>query len=87
VFLATGTGVAPFKSMIDYVFGTGRDEYGGVERDVWPFLGAAWRDDLPYREAFRGLVRTHENSMVYSLGRTVERLGVPESRIESEGFG
>jgi ferredoxin-NADP reductase len=160
VFLATGTGVAPFRSMIDYVFETGRDEYQGTDRDVWLFLGAAWEDDLPYREAFRERDRRQENfhfvpclsrepslsdwdgetdyvqhallkhvdptavitglgerqerwlrrdppsdeearldpadaefyacginAMVHSLVRTVERLGVPGDRIESEGFG
>lgn len=61
VFLATGTGVAPFKSMIDYVFETGRDEYQGDKRDVWLFLGAAWKDDLPYFEEFRELNRTRAN--------------------------
>jgi ferredoxin-NADP reductase len=61
VFLATGTGVAPMKSMLDYVFETGRDEYGGERREVWLFLGAAWADDLPYRAAFRALARQREN--------------------------
>ncbi|MCG1004210.1 MULTISPECIES: ferredoxin--NADP reductase [Halobacterium] len=61
VFLATGTGVTPLKSMIDYVFETGRDEYGGEQRDVWLFLGAAWADDLPFREAFRERDRTRDN--------------------------
>jgi len=160
VFLATGTGVAPLKGMIDYLFETGRDEYDGEQRDVWLFLGAAWRDDLPYREAFRQRERDHGNfhfvpclsreltlsdwdgetdyvqhallkhtdegavtagigerlerwinrqprsgvearidpgdidvyacginAMVYSLVQSVERLGVPPDRIESEGFG
>jgi len=160
VFLATGTGVAPFKSMIDYLFETGRDEYDGERRDVWLFLGAAWADDLPYRAAFRRLARERDNfhfvpclsrepylsdwdgetdyvqhallkhidqtkvatpvgalldkriedgpdsnesssidpdnvdvyacginAMVYSLVAAVERLGIPEKRIESEGFG
>ncbi|GAB3689414.1 hypothetical protein GCM10028857_24730 [Salinarchaeum chitinilyticum] len=160
VFLATGTGVAPFKSMIDYVVETGRDEYEGERRDVWLFLGAAWKDDLPYRDAFRSLHQRRENfhfvpclsreptlsdwegetdyvqhallkhtdattvaagigerlerwlakepqsgvsarldptnvdvyacginAMVYSLVRAAERLGVPATRIESEGFG
>jgi len=160
VFLATGTGVAPLKGMIDYLFETGRDEFEGESRDVWLFLGTAWRDDLPYREAFRRLQRREENfhfvpclsrelslsewdgetdyvqhallkhtdetavtkgvgerlerwirkqprsgvdarldpdnvdvyacginAMVYSLVRSVERLGVPPERIESEGFG
>jgi len=61
VFLATGTGVAPFKGMIDYLFETGRDVYEGTDRDIWLFLGAAWRDDLPYREAFKQLAEDHSN--------------------------
>jgi len=56
-FLATGTGVAPMKSMIDYVFEEGRDEH----RDVWLFLGAAWEDDLPYHEAFGELAADRDN--------------------------
>ncbi len=60
-FLATGTGVAPMKSMIDYTFETGRDEYKGEKRDVWLFLGAAWADDLPYHEAFLDLASEHDN--------------------------
>lgn len=61
VFLATGTGVAPFKSMIEYTFEEGRDRYRGEKRDVWLVLGAAWEDDLPYRERFRELDAAHEN--------------------------
>ncbi|WP_435102367.1 FAD-binding oxidoreductase [Halarchaeum sp. P4] len=60
-FLATGTGVAPMKSMIDYIFEQGRDEYRGEKRDVWLFLGAAWKDDLPYHAAFSELAAKHEN--------------------------
>jgi ferredoxin-NADP reductase len=60
VFLATGTGVAPFKSMLDFLFERGWDEAGGG-RDVWLFLGCGWEDDLPYGEAFRRLDREHPN--------------------------
>jgi ferredoxin-NADP reductase len=52
VFMATGTGVAPVKGMVDFVFETGHDEYASQKRDVWLFLGAAWKDDLPYHSAF-----------------------------------
>ena len=45
VFLATGTGVAPLKGMIDYAFETGQDVFEGEKRDVWLFLGAGWEDD------------------------------------------
>ena len=61
VFVATGTGVAPFKSMIDYTFEEGLDEFEGEKRDVWLFLGASWADDLPYREAFLEHAEEHEN--------------------------
>ena len=57
VFVATGTGVTPFKSMIDYAFEEGWDE----GRDVWLVLGAAWKDDLPYREEFRELASERSN--------------------------
>lgn len=61
VFLATGTGVAPLKSMIAYTFAEGRDEVDGAQRDVWLFLGCGWRDDLPYHDWFESLAADHEN--------------------------
>ena len=61
VFLATGTGVAPLKSMIDYTFEEGRDRYGGRKRHLWLFLGAAWKDELPYYREFRSLGDAHDN--------------------------
>ncbi|WP_306060996.1 ferredoxin--NADP reductase [Natronococcus wangiae] len=60
-FLATGTGVAPFKGMIDYLFEEGLDRHGRARRDVWLFLGASWRDDLPYAEAFRERAAEFDN--------------------------
>ncbi len=61
VFLATGTGVAPLKSMIECCYETGRDRYEGEPRDVWLFLGSGWRDTLPYREYFRELATERTN--------------------------
>lgn len=60
-FLATGTGIAPLKSMVDSLFETGEDTIQGDPRDVWVFLGAAWRDDLPYHEAFQAYDREHDH--------------------------
>lgn len=60
-FVATGTGAAPFKSMIDYVFEEGLDAFDGEQRNVWLFLGSSWKDDLPYREAFETLAAEREN--------------------------
>lgn len=61
VFLATGTGVAPFKSMIDYLFETERDRFEGEPLDVWLILGAAWGDTLPYSDVFRAYAEQREN--------------------------
>lgn len=61
VFLATGTGVAPMKSMIDYTFEATNDVFETESRDVWLFLGAGWKDDLPYHGAFTDLATTHDN--------------------------
>lgn len=70
VFLATGTGVAPMKSMIDYTFEEGWDEHRGEARDVWLFLGAAWEDDLPYHETFTEMAAERDNfHYVPSLSR------------------
>ncbi len=60
-FLATGTGVAPLRSMIQYTFEEGRDEYEGEQRDLWLFLGASWKDDLAHFEEFRRLDEEHDN--------------------------
>lgn len=60
-FLATGTGVAPLKSMIEYALETGWDVHGGRQRDLWLFLGTSWADDLPYRERFGELAAAHDN--------------------------
>lgn len=60
-FIATGTGVAPLKAMIDYTFEEDRDILDGVTRDVWLFLGSSWEDDLPYHEDFRAYDENHEN--------------------------
>lgn len=60
-FLATGTGVAPLKSMLRYTFEEGRDVYRGEPRDVWLFLGCSWADDVPYRSQFRTLADEHDN--------------------------
>jgi len=60
-FLATGTGVAPFRSMIEHLFETGQDTVRNTERDVWLFLGCAWADDLLYRQWFDSLDSERDN--------------------------
>ena len=61
VFLATGTGAAPFYSMINYIFEEENDVFEGQRRDVWLFLGSSWKDDIPYMDEFSELNDEHEN--------------------------
>lgn len=61
VFVATGTGAAPLHSMIQYTFEEGLDTHDGEKRDVWLFLGASWRDDLPYHEEFGSLAAEYDH--------------------------
>lgn len=61
VFIATGTGIAPFWSMINYVFEEGWDEVDGETRDVYLVLGSSWRDDLAYHEEWREMDEERDN--------------------------
>ena len=53
LFLATGTGIAPFRGMI-------ADLLGKVDRDVTLIMGAPYETDLLYHEHFLGLAASHE---------------------------
>ncbi|MHB8634796.1 MAG: ferredoxin--NADP reductase, partial [Thermoplasmatota archaeon] len=53
VFLATGTGVAPFRSMLLDAWGRGLDP------DVWLYVGAKVPEELPYHDEFTQWVRDH----------------------------
>lgn len=55
VFLATGTGVAPFRSMIYQLLRK------GDPRPLWLFLGSGKPADLPYHDEFQHLAAEHPN--------------------------
>ncbi|MHB8585857.1 MAG: ferredoxin--NADP reductase [Thermoplasmatota archaeon] len=53
VFLATGTGAAPFRSML-------WDQWGrGEEPEIWFFLGARVPEEIPYRDEFQSMALDH----------------------------
>ncbi len=56
-FVATGTGVAPFKSMIDTLL------HNGTSVDVLLLYGARQEDEIIYGKHFRHLAEKHENLM------------------------
>jgi NAD(P)H-flavin reductase len=55
VFVATGTGIAPFRSMILQMFKEGTD------RDVWLIFGNRYETDILYDEDWKALARKHPN--------------------------
>ena len=58
VFIATGTGIAPFRSMLHWLLAE-PDRHQG--RDFWLLFGARHEPDIYYREEFEHLAAKHAN--------------------------
>jgi len=58
VFVATGTGIAPFRSMLHWLLAE-PDRHQG--HDFWLLFGARHERDLYYREEFERLATEHAN--------------------------
>src|ERR1700737_2278341 len=58
VFIATGTGIAPFRSMLHWLLAEG-DRHR--ERQFWLLFGARGEQDIYYREEFERLAAEHAN--------------------------
>ena len=54
-FVATGTGIAPFRSMIKQLFKDGTD------RDVWLIFGNRYETDILYDEEWKELAKKYSN--------------------------
>jgi len=54
-FVATGTGIAPFRSMILQMFKDGTD------REVWLIFGNRYETDILYDEEWKGLAKKNSN--------------------------
>lgn len=55
VFVATGTGIAPFRAMIQQFFKDGTD------REVWLIFGNRYETDILYDEEWKELAKEHQN--------------------------
>ena len=58
VFIATGTGIAPFRSMLHWLLAE-RDRHQGHE--FWLLIGARREQDIYYREELERLAAEHAN--------------------------
>ncbi len=58
VFIATGTGIAPFRSMLHWLLAESDRHLG---RDFWLLFGARHEQDIYYREEFEQLAAGHAN--------------------------
>jgi ferredoxin-NADP reductase len=58
VFIATGTGIAPFRSMLHWLLAE-RDRHQG--REFWLLFGSRREQDIYYREEFERLAAGHLN--------------------------
>ena len=58
VFIATGTGVAPFRSMLHWLLA---EKERHQERTFWLLFGARHEPDIYYREEFEALAGQHDN--------------------------
>src|SRR5450755_5077232 len=56
VFIATGTGIAPFRSMLHWLLAEGDRQQG---RQFWLLFGARREQDIYYREEFERLAADH----------------------------
>jgi NAD(P)H-flavin reductase len=58
MFIATGTGIAPFRSMLHWLLA---DPQRHQERELWLLFGARSEQDLYYRDEFERLAAGHSN--------------------------
>jgi ferredoxin-NADP reductase len=62
LFIATGTGITPFRSMLQELFGIGSsgDRVIGAS-EFWLLFGARFERDLYYRQEFERMAAAHSN--------------------------
>jgi ferredoxin-NADP reductase len=60
IFIATGTGIAPFRSMLHWLFVSSASPHH-ENRDLWLLFGARTASDLYYDNEFKALAKEHAN--------------------------
>lgn len=65
VFVATGTGIAPLRSMIHDLYHRGE----GQTRKIRLFLGIRYESEILYEDEFRALARQHDFTFIPTISR------------------
>jgi NAD(P)H-flavin reductase len=63
VFMATGTGVAPFRGMIKHLF------HLNATQPIWLFFGCRYEHTLLYEPEFRALASLRARGLITEVGR------------------
>ena len=64
IYVSTGTGIAPFRSMIHDLLAK------GTPNEIWNIFGNRYEDEILYREEFEELARKHLNfKNVFTVSR------------------
>jgi len=82
ILVSTGTGVAPFRSMVRHLFGqdgSGQQRHDG--RQIWLVYGTRYPADVYYQEEFESLAATQPN---FHYTATLSR--APEEWTGSRGY-
>ena len=65
MFVATGTGVAPLRSMIHHLYHTGE----GQKRKIWLFLGIRYETEILYDDEWKELAAKHNFVYIPTISR------------------
>ena len=58
IFIATGTGIAPFRSMLHWLLA---EESRHLNKQLWLVFGCRYEKDIYYHQEFLQLAKQHEN--------------------------
>jgi ferredoxin-NADP reductase len=58
IFIATGTGVAPFRSMLHWLLA---DKTRHQDKSLWLLFGSRYENDIYYHKEFQQLAQQHSN--------------------------
>lgn len=61
LLIATGTGIAPFRAMLQEMFGTGSSGDRAGSSNFWLLFGARYEQDIYYCEELEAMARAHSS--------------------------